>query len=128
MCERGKQEGFEVYLGNFVQSSICKTPGNIYANEKSSLWRAIWGKLQDLTGENTRSIAKDGSADTYAFRLTFVLDGVEANCSAVSPQQFTTLRPGVKGEERVFHWVPLHDLTQQEHDHPLHMWLHLGNT
>lgn len=62
------------------------------------------------------------------FHLTFVFDGVEANRLAVSPQQFAALRPRVQGEEWTFRWVPLRHLTQQEHHHPLHQWLHLSQS
>lgn len=58
---------------------------------------------------------------------TFVFDSVEANGLAVSPQQFAALCARVQGEERPLLWGPLHHLTQQEHNHPLHDWLHLGN-
>lgn len=59
---------------------------------------------------------------------TFVFDGVEANRLPVSPQQFAALCAGVQGEQRLLLRGPLHHLTEQEHNHPLHDRLHLGRT
>lgn len=42
-----KTGGFEVCPCNFVHSFFCKTPGNIYAHEKTTLRRAMWSALQE---------------------------------------------------------------------------------
>lgn len=111
---------FVKHLGTFMQrrKTLCEEPCGAHYRRNQQVIRG-WEYTQHRPEGQCWPF-------TSAFRLTFAFDGVEADRSAVSPQQFAALRPRVKGEEWVISWVPLHDLTQQEHDHPLHQWLHLG--
>lgn len=60
-----------------------------------------------------------------AHHHTFVFDSVEADRLTVSPQQAAAFSTGVQGEQHLLIQGSLHNLTEQEHDHPLHNWLDL---
>lgn len=55
-----------------------------------------------------------------AQHCTFVFDGVEADRLTVSPQQAAAFGTRVQGEQRLLFRGSLHNLTEQEQDHPLH--------
>lgn len=72
-----------------------------------------------------KSTLLDTLLESNAHQHTFVLDGVEADGLTVSPQQAAAFGTGVQGEQHLLIRGSLHNLTEQEHDHPLHNRLDL---